>query len=324
MKYDEETVEKRVREMCENPFWRDMYENAPAGAKRRLRIAFWAAKGLDEKEYLDEYREDRTRTEREMTYEDFAYLAERFPEGKGKSHYVEMRNKAQLRPLKTRDKLDAAVERMTADWSREDREAVERTRQSLLANDDPFVEYELLWEAVGGNAESCDMLGDVFDHGHGTERDEGLAYFWFRRGAMCGSAECCCRLAQMMEYEDSELFDFEAVNFWFREALRRDGKSVRWMLGHRLTTKEGIWERHRNPALGVELLKRGLDGDTKGFAHFYLGRCYERGVGVERDLKEAVLMTQMANDRDEYYFKDDLKRLKELLAREHSERGDGE
>ena len=41
MKFNEKTIEATTRKMCEDSFWSEVYENAPEGAKNRLRVAFW-------------------------------------------------------------------------------------------------------------------------------------------------------------------------------------------------------------------------------------------------------------------------------------------
>ena len=85
MKFNKETIKAAVERMTKDPFWRDLYENAPDGAKRRLRVAFWGNVHLREREDLDAYRAERERIEGEMTLEDARYLAMQFPNGVGKN-----------------------------------------------------------------------------------------------------------------------------------------------------------------------------------------------------------------------------------------------
>ena len=41
MKFNEKAIEEATSKMCEDPFWEDLYENAPEVAKKCLRVAFW-------------------------------------------------------------------------------------------------------------------------------------------------------------------------------------------------------------------------------------------------------------------------------------------
>ena len=102
MKFNDKTIEATTRKMCEDSFWSEVYENAPEGAKKRLRVAFWGNAHMREREDLDAYRIERERIEREeMTYEDALYLARRFPEGAGKTHYAELAERIARRPMMT-------------------------------------------------------------------------------------------------------------------------------------------------------------------------------------------------------------------------------
>jgi len=299
MKFTEELMGKMTERRCRDTFWKDVYENAPEGARRRLRVAFWASYALDEREDLDAYRAYREQVEREMTYEDAVYLAEHFIEGPGKEHYKELAGNLQFRSLKTDEKLDEAMDIMTEGWTTEDREAFRKSREAFRNCTDALVKYEWLWSAVGGNGENAELVGDVFDHGHGVERDEDLAFFWFRRGALCGDGDSCYRLAHLYEDAKSKLFDMTRALFWLREGLRRNCLEVKIRLGQRLTLSEDeAWKPYRNPKLGVALLESALPDDKKkdGLAHLFLAECYEKGIGVPEDLYQAVRLYGLSRD----------------------------
>lgn len=298
MKFNEEMMEMRTRKMCEDPFWAEIYEHAPEGAKKRLRVAFWASRALNEREDLDAYRSYREQLESEMTYEDFAYLAAKFPEGAGKEHYKKMCGDIQFRSLKTGEKLDEAMAIMMEGCTGGEREAIEKSRDAFKACDDPCVDYEWLWLAVGGNGDSCCMVGDIFDHGHGVERDEALAFFWFRKGALSGDGDCCYRLAHLYEDAEGPRFDMARTMFWFREGLRRQNQLCKVELGARLTVRDGdAWLKRRNPKLGVSLLESSLMDDKDGVAHYYLAECHEKGCGVQKSVKEALRLYRISDRR---------------------------
>lgn len=316
MKFNEEAMQAAFESFMEDNFWKEMYDNAPEGAKKRLRVAFWGSKYINEREDLDDYREYRERVENEMTLADAEYLAEHFPEGAGKKHYTEMREELETAALKTPEKLDAATEVMLAGCSDEERRAVEATRLALKRCDDPFVKYAWLWGAVGGNGEDCEWLGDTFDHGHGVERDAELAYFWFRRGAFCGHGGCCARLAAVYE-DEGPRFDMEKAKFWFIEAIRRKSDDAKIDLGARLTTwEEGPWTAYRNPTLGFNLLKSASGGEHVGRACYFLGKCFEQGVGTKRDLERALCEYSLAKLKEVYGAAEAVARVKKLLGKD--------
>jgi len=295
MKFNEETMEAKTRLMCEKPFWKQVYGGAPERAKKRLRVAFWASNGgLDEREDLDAYREYREQVEAEMTLEDAQYLADNFPMGTAKTHYRAMCRELQFSTLKTREKLDEAIDIMIRGMPEDEAEKIRRSREAFRTCEEPWIKYIWLWEAVGGNGNQCCMVGDVFDHGHGVERNAELAEFWFKKGALCGDGDACCRVAALYEDEDGPCFDFALANFWYQEALRRNNLTAKWTLGHRLTFGEGPWAAVRNPKLGVQILKSGLAVDFDGDCQYHLGRCYEEGVGVEKDRAEAIRLYEIA------------------------------
>jgi len=303
MKFNDETIAKAVERRCGSKFWKKVYDGAPEGAKKRLQIAFWASNFLDEKEDLDAYRERREEIEcNEMTVEDARYLAENFPaDTAGKKHYAELAEELELRPLRTQEKLDAAIDGMIAAMSDYEKAMIEKTRAALRAElkDNCFFTYVDFWKAVGGDAEQALMAGDIFDHGHGIDRDEDLAFFWFRKAALCNSGEACYRLADILEDPDGDHFDFDAALFWWGEGVRRNDETVKIQLGYRLTFGEGPWEKRRNPRQGVALLKSCLNGDESGYAHYFLAKCFAEGVGVPKKNRTAALRhLRVANQKN--------------------------
>ncbi len=316
MKFNEENMQVETDSYMKDEFWRDIYENASETAKKRLRVAFWASRHLDEKEDLDKYREYREQVESEMTYDDAAYLAERFPTGAGKDHYAKLRDRLELMPLRSKEKLDEACAIMLEHASDYDRRIFEKTQAELLQCHDALVRYEWLWGAVGGNGEDAEWLGDTFDHGHGVEPDEELAYYWFKRGAMSGHADCCCRLAAMYENEEGLRFDIARALFWFREALRRNSVEAKIDLGARFTTYESAaWGKMRNPELGFEMLKSAY-GKGKMRAAFYIGKCYEFGAGVTRSYVHAMRYYRAAKNEDIWGADEAYERVRKLRREE--------
>lgn len=315
MKFSEKTMDEALATLREDAFWDAMYREAPEGAKKRLRVAAWYNCQNGEGEDLDAYRAYRRKIEEEMTVEDFQYLAERFPKSlSGRKYYAEQAEKAKVRTLRTPEKLDEGIDGMLAAADNYEKDMVEKTRGIFRTElkDDPICTYETLWLAVGGDGDSCCLLGDLFDHGHGVERDENLAFFWFRRGALSGNAECCYRLADLLEDPDNVHFNFADAMFWWSEGLRRNDELVKAQLAYRLAFGEGPWTERRNPELAVRLLTDCVSGkDKDGFAHYFLGRCYAEGVGVTKDVPFALSLLRISRERENEWAEKLIKKLED-------------
>ena len=309
MKFNKETIEAAVERMTKDPFWRDLYENAPDGAKRRLRVAFWGNVHLREREDLDAYRAERERIEGEMTLEDARYLAMQFPNGVGKKHYLELMERIRRRPMMTDAKLDEAMDVMCGFLPPRDAERIAATRRAFEGNFSIVMTRERLWAAVGGNGEACALVGDCFNHGHGVDRDEPLAFYWFMRGALGGDGACCARVSEIFQDESSPRFNMEMAIFWLSEGHRRGSSDVKYELGRRLTFGEGPWVKYRNPQAGARLLEECLADDPCGYAHYMYARCLEEGVGVERDVDAAIDFYQISSERGYSWADEALDRL---------------
>lgn len=298
MKFTEENINAMVASFCKNPKWKKLYDDAPEKARARLRIAFWAGGGgLDEKEDLDLYRQAREEAERELSFEDAQYLAANFPEGSAKKHYEELFERVRYAPLMKPELLDAAVATLMEGCSSYERDCYDRTMTALRECEDGWVKYDWFWKAVGGHGETCLLVGDIFDHGHGVKCDESLALFWFKKGALCGDGESCYRLACLYEDEKSGRFDMGAALFWFREGLRRRCRLAQVKLAERLLFGDGAWLEYRNPALAHQVLGLEIGRDEDGAASFLIGRAYEEGAGIPKSLEDALTFYKLAKMR---------------------------
>ena len=321
MRFTEEAMEKATAEMCAKDKWKSIYESAPEGAKKRLRVAFWGSEYMREGEDLDAYRAERERLEGEvMTREDAVYLAQRFPVEPGKTHYGELAEKIARRPMMTDAKLDAAIAALVLQLPESDRALVEESKRCYDRCEDGYFTKEMFWKAVGGDGRMCGLVGDCFAHGHGVEPDGTLALFWFRRGAMSGDGECCYSLAHLYENEKSPFFDMRSAVFWMQEGLRRGCTSVKYEFGYRLAMGDGPWKAYRNTTVGVGLIGEATDDDPNGYAYYYLAMCFERGVGVAVDKSEALRLYMVAKDRGHYGAPDAISRLAAELLDESTER----
>ena len=299
--FNEAEMNRATFEMFErSPVWKKLYDGAPELAKERLKVLFWGNKYISEGgAEVDKYREYRIQLEARMSYYDFAYLAEHFPKNikAPREHYIEMRDKVLMRPAMTKARLDEAIAELTKDCTPEDRERIYRTGEICAeAKEFFFFTYDEFFKAVGGNGEACETMGDAFNHGHGPEVDKDMAYFWFRKGALCGHGGCCFQLANMHEQEFDGFYDMKKSLFWLMEGLRRNDYTCKYMLGYRLTLAPGWWEVHHQSEAGAQLLESMLDNDPKGWARYFPAKCYYQGVGVEEDHEIAFSMMKDAAD----------------------------
>lgn len=95
MKAHKEELQEALDEFMKNEFWRSVYTNAPAGAKRYLELSFFASLDTDEtgeaEEEWESYWEDKC--EPLMTVEDYKYLADTATHPLEKKHLLEKAEK---------------------------------------------------------------------------------------------------------------------------------------------------------------------------------------------------------------------------------------
>ena len=297
MELNDETLAQAREVFLRNPFWRGKWDGAPEGARKRLNLSFWFSEFGKDTPDLGPYRRLRDETERALTEADLNYLIEHDQNKAAQRHFKELLRDLRCRAILEPARLDEAVDRLLAGAPAAEREAVEATRRLFRQARPGEFPYEWLWRAVGGDGEKCLLVGDILNHGHGVPVNAELAFFWFNRAARCGNGEACYWLATHLEDAASPRFDMEAAKFWFAEGLRRRDPVTQYQLGRRLTFGEGPWETLRRPEAGVRLLEMAETWTGDGYASYFLGECYEKGVGVARSIPLAKFSYGIAKGR---------------------------
>ena len=86
--FGEAQVEAAKAKFLANPVWKRIYDDAPAGAKRRLETSFWFSLNKKTPEMFEQYRRCRTDIESLMTEEDLEYMVEIMDKPTAKEHYA--------------------------------------------------------------------------------------------------------------------------------------------------------------------------------------------------------------------------------------------
>ena len=90
--FDDGQVEAAKAVFLANPGWKQVYDDAPPGAKRRLEVSFWFSENQSVREdcpdMLAAYREWREDVERSMTEEDILYMFQNMDKPTAKEHYA--------------------------------------------------------------------------------------------------------------------------------------------------------------------------------------------------------------------------------------------
>ena len=92
---DEAKVTESIKEFMDNPEWKDVFQQAPAGAMERMAISFYFSKqhnDFSDAEF-DEYRNLREEVERSLDEEDLNYLIEHINKEDSKAHYQQLLDK---------------------------------------------------------------------------------------------------------------------------------------------------------------------------------------------------------------------------------------
>lgn len=72
---NEKNIQNAVKEFCENPHWKEMYDSAPSEAcKRYIALGFYYSDNLGEISNYEEYKSERDKLEETFTKADWEHL----------------------------------------------------------------------------------------------------------------------------------------------------------------------------------------------------------------------------------------------------------
>ena len=93
---NEKKVTKAVAELCENPHWKEKYDNAPSeDCKRYVALGFYYSDNLGEIPDYEEYKAEREKLEERFTKEDWQHLYKYEGNNPRKSFYKQKMESAQ-------------------------------------------------------------------------------------------------------------------------------------------------------------------------------------------------------------------------------------
>lgn len=93
---NEKKVNSAVQKACENPYWKEKYENAPSEAcKRYVALGFYYSDNFGEISDYEEYKAEREKLEAKFTKADWEHLYKYEGNNPRKSYYKKKMASAQ-------------------------------------------------------------------------------------------------------------------------------------------------------------------------------------------------------------------------------------
>jgi TPR repeat protein len=180
---------------------------------------------------------------------------------------------------------------------------------------------QILEEAAGtGDMNALLILGDLYYHGIGVRKNAEKALEYYRRGADRGSIAAFVKLGKLLLIHTSIPIEAATICLWEEEAERHNHPGAQYLMGilHwmgvgiegseeeairflRMAADGGVGEAiphlqelgafHEADIVGEGDLLRWARAGANAFnvkAISQLGRLYEQGEGVEKDLRKAI------------------------------------
>ncbi len=163
--------------------------------------------------------------------------------------------------------------------------------------DHDVVAIDVLLEKACGLAQldACDELGVALRAGDGVEQDPRRAFALFQRACTLGLASGCVHLSELYRGGEGVDLDSARANLAVNRACDLGNASACRTIGRALLRSD----RAGDPAKAIPLLTRACALDAKHCQD--LGRAYEDGAAVVRDLAHAHSLFQLGCDADDPY-----------------------
>ncbi len=149
---------------------------------------------------------------------------------------------------------------------------------------------ERLAERSPADAELMIEIGQMYQDGRGTPRDDAAAARWYRKAADLGDPEGQHKLGGMYYLGSDVSRDYREALGWFVKAANQGLASAQYLLGTMYFKGQGVAQDHAN---AVFWMRKAAD---QGYADAQrdLGVMYEFGHGVAENKEEAVRWYRMA------------------------------
>lgn len=162
------------------------------------------------------------------------------------------------------------------------------------ANDEEKAEFqEMLSRAKDGNADAQYDLAVACALGrHGAKRDCGRAAAWYKKSADAGKVEAIVGLADC--YKDGEVADkglADAIPLYEKAAQKGDWRAQHVLALDIYSSGEDMPEDY---AKAVKWALMAADNDGTQYVFELLGKCYEKGLGTDKNVALAMKYYQMA------------------------------
>ncbi|MBQ3682118.1 MAG: SEL1-like repeat protein [Succinimonas sp.] len=132
---------------------------------------------------------------------------------------------------------------------------------------------------LAGNLEAQNALGEMFIYGNGVKQNYKTAFNYIKGSADAGRPEAMINMGRIYAYGLGQPLDTEKAREWYLKA-QASGIDALPYLGE-LEIREGKYEA------ALEKLTES-EKNPNSEAEFWLGYMYEHGLGVTKDLKEAL------------------------------------
>ncbi|MEM7223614.1 MAG: tetratricopeptide repeat protein [Pseudomonadota bacterium] len=178
---------------------------------------------------------------------------------------------------------------------------------------------QLLLEAQDGNPRAQNLIGRMYDEGHGVPENDAVAVHWYRLAAEQGFAWSQFNLGLMYLEGTGVETDESAALEWFRKAAEQGHARAQNRVGLLYDSGRGVAE---DDTVAVGWYRKSAE---QGFAsaQYNLGLMYEAGTGVVQDYGQALHWMREAAAQDHQKAKDKIPRLEEQLTEAESEAADG-
>ena len=154
--------------------------------------------------------------------------------------------------------------------------------------------YWALQAAQAGLQEAQCHVGYCYRVGLGVPHDDRQSFFWMEKAAQAGYAISQNNLAICYEYGLGVKEDFAKAIYWYEQAIKND--FIDACINLAVLYIYSAPKPFHDSAKGFTLLQQAV---TRGHARAMsvMGECYQFGVGVKRDMKQALYWQTMAHEK---------------------------
>jgi TPR repeat protein len=111
--------------------------------------------------------------------------------------------------------------------------------------------------AEQGNASAQQMLGEMYDAGHGVPQDYEQAAVWMCKAAERGSVDAQCRLSWMYDNGHGVPQDYAQAAYWYRKAAEQGDASAQYKLGNAYALGQGVPQDYAKAFFWLDLAASG-------------------------------------------------------------------